>query len=189
MLLFFISFLLDLLITKKNSYSLPQVKLKFKIKIFQMIRSCASQCLLTWDGFTRGTGRTYDSLSGTGALIGYFSKKVIACVTLNRKCAKCDRGHSSDDHDCRLNFVGSAKAMEPHAAVVLTKDNPILRACNIEVGIFIADNDSSSICAVRTANNHEVLKQSDKNHTCKGVVGELYEISENFKELTTIQYL
>ncbi|XP_057329900.1 uncharacterized protein LOC130670506 [Microplitis mediator] len=81
--------------------------------------------------------------------------------------------------------------MEPHAAVVLTKDNPILRACNIEVGIFIADNDSSSICAVRAANDHEVLKQSDKNHTCKGVVGEIYKISKNFKELTssTIQYL
>ncbi|XP_074111470.1 uncharacterized protein LOC141535445 [Cotesia typhae] len=81
--------------------------------------------------------------------------------------------------------------MEPHAAVVLTKDNPILRACNIEVGIFIADNDSSSIYAVRAANVHELLKQSDKNHTCKGVVGELYKISKNFKELTntTIQYL
>ncbi|KAH0553362.1 hypothetical protein KQX54_002139 [Cotesia glomerata] len=100
-----------------------------------------------------------------GALIGYFSKKVIANVTLNRKYAKCDRGHLSDDHDCRMNFVGSAKAMEPHAAMALTKDNPILQACNIEVGIFIADNDSSSICAVKAASHHEVLKQSDKNHT------------------------
>jgi len=31
--------------------------------------------------FTRGTGRTYDSLSGSAALMGYFSKKVIAYVT------------------------------------------------------------------------------------------------------------
>ncbi|KAH0552541.1 hypothetical protein KQX54_012096 [Cotesia glomerata] len=77
--------------------------------------------------FTRGTRRTYDSLSGTGALIG-------------------------------------AKAMELHAAVALTKDNPILQACNIEAGIFITDNDSSSICAIRAVSHHEVLKQSDKNH-------------------------
>lgn len=141
--------------------------------------------------FTRSTGRTYDSLSGTAALIGYFTKKVVAYVTLNRKCAKCDRGHLPNDHDCRLNFVGSAKAMEPHAAVLLTKDNPILSACNLEIGIFIADNDSSSICAVRAVNDHEILKQSDKNHTSKGVVSELYKISKSHKELigAAIQYL
>ncbi|KAK0076364.1 hypothetical protein PV325_005506 [Microctonus aethiopoides] len=126
--------------------------------------------------FTRGTGRTYDILSGTAASMGYFTKKVIAYVTLNRKCAKCDQSHLPNDHDCRMNFVGSAKAMEPHAAVLLTKDHRNLVECNIEVGIFIADNDSSSICAVRAANDHEILKQSDKNHTSKGVVSELYKI-------------
>ncbi|KAF2884669.1 hypothetical protein ILUMI_21504 [Ignelater luminosus] len=82
------------------------------------------------------------------------------------------------DHDCRLNFVGSAKAMEPHAAVLLTKDHPILSECNIETGILIADNDSSSVCVARAANDHEILKQSDKNHTSKGVVSELYKINE-----------
>jgi len=101
--------------------------------------------------FTRGTGRTYDSLSGTAALIGYFTKKVIGYVTFNRKCAKCDVGHKKEDHNCRLNFTGSAKAMEPKAAVLLTKNNLILTQCKLEIGVFIADNDSSSICAVREA--------------------------------------
>ncbi|XP_023246840.1 uncharacterized protein LOC111643363 [Copidosoma floridanum] len=141
--------------------------------------------------FTRGTGRTYDSLSGTAALIGYYSKKVITFVTLNRKCAKCDRGHDKGDHDCRCNFTGSAKAMEPKAAVLLTKNNPILVARKLEVGIFIADNDSSSISAVRQACDHEVPKQSDKNHTTKGVVNALYKIQKSHKELNSvaIQYL
>ena len=130
-----------------------------------MIVRIASSFDMGW--FTRRTGRTYDSLSGTAAIIGFFSRKVICYVTLNRKCAKYDRGHSPKDHDCRLNFVGSAKAMEPHAAVLLTKDNPILKACNLQIGVFIADNDSSSICAVREANDHEIVKQSDKNHRSK----------------------
>lgn len=83
----------------------------------QIVR-IASSFDMGW--FPRGTGRTYDSLSGTGALIGHFSKKVIAYITLNRKCAMCDHGHSPKDHDCRLNFAGSAKAMEPKAALLLT---------------------------------------------------------------------
>jgi len=32
---------------------------------------------------TRGTGRSYDSLTGSAALIGYFSKKVLSYVTKN----------------------------------------------------------------------------------------------------------
>lgn len=180
----------DLPIIKKISYSLPcKIDIKNRNIPDNNIVRVAACFDVGW--FTRGTGRTYDSLSGTAALIGYFSKKVIVYVTLNRKCAKCDQGHLPEDHDCRLNFMGSAKAMEPHAAVLLMKDHPILMECNIQVGIFIADNDSSSICAVRAANNHEVLKQSDKNHTSKGVVSELYKISKSFKELTStdIQYL
>ena len=141
--------------------------------------------------FTRGTGRSYDSLSGTASLIGFFSRKDLSYVCLNRKCKKCDVGHSNEDHDCRCNFEGSAKAMEPAAAVQLTKNNLILTECNIEVGVIIADNDSSSICAARNANDYEIVKQSDKNHTSKGVVNQLYKIKNNHKELTgtTIKFL
>lgn len=140
---------------------------------------------------TRGTGRIYDSLSGTAALIGYFSKKVISYVTLNRKCKKCDLGQSPSTHDCRLNFEGSAKAMEPHAAVKLVNENKILKKCNIEVGVVIADNDSSSISAIRNACTYEVVKQADKNHTSKEVMNALYKIKKGFKELTgpAIKYL
>lgn len=112
-------------------------------------------------------------------------------VTLNRKCKMCDRGHSPNDYDCRLNFEGSSKAMEPRAATLLTNNNSILTDANLQVGIVIADNDSSSICAIRNASEHEVIKQADKNHTSKGVVNELYKIQKKYKELTavTIKYL
>ena len=62
-----------------------------------MIVHVASSFDMGW--ITRDTGKTYDSLCETAAVIGYFSKKVICYVTLNRKCAKCDRGHSPEDHD------------------------------------------------------------------------------------------
>ncbi|KAJ8681800.1 hypothetical protein QAD02_017592 [Eretmocerus hayati] len=141
--------------------------------------------------FTRGSSRSYNSLSGTGTLIGYFSGKVIGYAVLNRMCSKCDRGHSPDDHDCRLNFVGSAKAMEPEAAIRVTRDNESLKKCNIEVGIIIADNDSTAILAAREVCSHEIVKQSDKNHTSKGLVNALHKIKGNHKELSnaTIDYL
>jgi len=76
---------------------------------------------------TRGTGRTYDSLSGIAALIGLFSKKVISYVTLNRKCRMCDLGHPIEDHNCKLNFEGSAKSMEPKAAVLLVHFKSVIK--------------------------------------------------------------
>ncbi|KAJ8674335.1 hypothetical protein QAD02_005597 [Eretmocerus hayati] len=141
--------------------------------------------------FTRSTGRAYNSLSGTGTLIGYFTGKIIGYVTLNRKCAKCHLGHEKSDHDCRLNFEGSVKSMESRAAVLLTKDNEILKKCSLQLGIFIADNDSTATLAVREVNDHEIVKQSDKNHTTKGVVSSLYKINKKHKELTSdrINYL
>ncbi|KAJ8670909.1 hypothetical protein QAD02_002168 [Eretmocerus hayati] len=138
--------------------------------------------------FTRGSSRSYDSMSGTATLIGYFTKKVVGYIVLNRKCNMCDHGHSKEDHDCRLNFVGSAKAMEPKAAVLLSKSNAILEKCKLELGIVIADNDSSSICAMKEALGYQLVKQADKNHTSKGVLSSLFELKKRkkYKELTNI---
>ena len=111
---------------------------------------------------TRGTGRQFDSLSGGASYIGFFSRKVLAYTSKNRKCRMCDLGHDPKDHDCRLNFVGSAKAMEPAAAAELANNNEIFKQCNVELGIMIADNDSNHISAVRAGSDHEVIKHSDK---------------------------
>ncbi|XP_058810868.1 uncharacterized protein LOC131675758 [Phymastichus coffea] len=141
--------------------------------------------------FTKGSGRTYDSLSGTATLMGKYSKKVLSTMTLNRVCKKCEIGLSKDSHDCRLNFYGTAKAMEPYAAVKLTKDNDILASCNVEVGVIITDNDSSAIAAMRNSLNYEIVKQADKNHQSKGVTKALWKIQPKFKELNgdSINYL
>lgn len=142
---------------------------------------------------TRGTGMNYDSLTGYGTLIGFFSKKIIAYTTMNRKCKMCDYGHSPDDHDCRKNFEGSAKAMEPAAAINLILENPVLQDCFIQLGILVSDNDSSTIAALRERCDHEIVKLSDKNHTRKGLSNQLFELkrAKRYKELSvdSIKYL
>ncbi|KAJ8682188.1 hypothetical protein QAD02_017980 [Eretmocerus hayati] len=55
--------------------------------------------------------------------------------------------HPPDDHSCRLNFVGSAKSMEPEAAVRVTRNNESLKKHNFEIGNIVADNDSSALLA------------------------------------------
>ena len=75
--------------------------------------------------------------------------------------------------------------MEPYAAVALTKNNKIFEQHNIETGIIIADNDNSSIAAIRNVHSHEIVKLDDKNHTSKGVVSALYKLQKKHKELTT----
>lgn len=104
----------------------------------------------------------------------------------------CERGHPKDDHGCRLNFEGSAKAIDPQGAINLIAKNPILNECNIKVGVMIGDNDSTAIYAARNVSTHDIIKQSDTNHTSKGLTNKLYKIKKNiYKELntTTINYL
>ena len=130
----------------------------------------------------RGNGRTYDSLNGYSALIGSQTGKILDYCTRNRKCKICDVGRRTGvvkEHDCRLNFYGSAKAMEADAAVQLVTDSKILKDIQVEVGVFIGDNDSSCISAIQAVTKHEVLKQSDMNHSTKGIGNLLYEIHKN----------
>ena len=98
---------------------------------------------------TRGSGYQYDSLSSAWHLIGSQSGKVLDFSTRNRKCRMCDKGHERSNHDYRLNFFGTAKAMEPEIAVQLMSKSSILQDKNIDVGVFIGDNDSSSIYSIK----------------------------------------
>lgn len=178
----------------KENFIVPGVNLKDlntrHIFYTDVIRFAASYDM-GW--VTRGTGRTYDSLTGYGTLIGFFSKKVLAYSVMNRKCKKCDLGHPPSDHDCRKNFEGAAKAMEPEAAVRMVLENETLRDCFMELGILVSDNDSSTIAALRDKLTHEIVKLADKNHTTKGVVSQLYNMmkEKRYKELTkaSIDYL
>lgn len=122
---------------------------------------------------TRRSGRTYDSMNGYAAFLGRETSKAIDYLTTNRGCKMCALGHPKSDHDCRLNFIGSAKAMESFAAASMTSNSKIFKEHNIEAGILIGDDDSSTIAAVRAASQSQVIKLSDKNHTSRCVTNTL----------------
>lgn len=133
---------------------------------------------------TRGSGRQYDSNNGFGAIIGCLSGLVLDYSTCNRTCRKCEKDSPTPNHDCRRNFYGSAKAMEAHVAKKIVVESEILRNENIQIGVLVGDDDSSTIAACRAASSHSIIKQSDVNHTSGGVKKKIYNIQKNHKELT-----
>ena len=121
---------------------------------------------------TRSNGHTYDSLNGYCCLIGLKTGKVFDYKCYNRKCKQCDvnrRNNVKTKHEnCRSNWYGTAKAMEAQGAVNLVTSKK-LKDNNVQIGVLVADNDSSSYAAVQNAvKTHKVLNQSDMNHTIKG---------------------
>lgn len=130
----------------------------------------------------RSNGFKYDSLNGFCVIIGLKSGKVLDFCTKNRKCKKCDFEKKSGTkiaHDCRLNHFGSAKSMEAEGAVQLVARSIILKNGDVQVGVFIGDNDATCMHALEENVEHRIVKQSDLNHTKKGVGNMLYKIKEN----------
>lgn len=125
--------------------------------------------------------------SGHSTTIGHLSGLILAYSTRNKRCARCQRGHEKDDHDCRENFSGSSKAMEPDMAVEMLLHNEDFVAERVRVGTLIGDDDSSTIARLRRESDHKILKWADLNHATSGLSKHLYAL----KTLTTpvIQYL
>ena len=130
----------------------------------------------------RGNDKSYDSLNGYAAIIGLMSKKVLDYTTRNRKCSKCDKCHNKNDHDCRKNFDCSAKSMESDAGVQLVNRSNILKEKNLNVGVMISDDDSTTISAIKK-DNKMIFKMSDNNHLKKNFTKDLYSLSNNYNEL------
>lgn len=97
-------------------------------------------------------------------------------ATRSKRCSKCEHGRKLEDHDCRKNFVGSAKAMESNMAIELINHNPILQEQNAKISVLIGDDDCSTISAVRRESATKIKKWSDLNHAKKGLTSALYAI-------------
>ena len=131
----------------------------------------------------RGSGRSYDSLNGYGAIIGFLSGKFLDFRTRNRKCRLCDKGHNPNDHDCRKNHQGSSKSMEAAVGAELVNNSKILQDAGVSVRVLIADEDSSTIASVREGSEKRIFKLADNNHLKKHVQDDLHDIKPKFKEL------
>lgn len=133
----------------------------------------------------RGNGYTYDSLNGFCCLVGVQSGKVIAYKSYNRMCKQCqiiEKTGKYVEHDCRVNYFGCAKGMEAEGAVDLVKNSQSLKDADVQIGGFIADNDSGSKKAVQEAVDYPVLIQSDIAHTKKNFKNMLWEIAKDKKK-------
>lgn len=69
--------------------------------------------------------------------------------------------------------------MEPRGAAELVAKSKILKKAQIEVGFFIADNDTTCESHIRNAGNDYFFKQSYIIHTTKGVGKHMHEIRKN----------
>lgn len=116
-------------------------------------------------------------------MIGIKSGKVIGYRTRNKRCAICEaadrKGKQPRQHDCRLNWNKSSKAMEADVCADLV-NNCSLRH-NTQVTILVGDDDSSTIKKVRETVNHEVEKWSDIVHAKRSFGSALYSLQSRYK--------
>uniref|UniRef100_A0ABD2WA33 Mutator-like transposase domain-containing protein n=1 Tax=Trichogramma kaykai TaxID=54128 RepID=A0ABD2WA33_9HYME len=91
---------------------------------------------------------THRSLLGHGVLMGHYSKKIFSYATRSKNCRKCRLGHDKSDHDCRMNYDGSAKSMEADMAVKLYIKNPLFAQHDVFGARIIMDNDWSTIATL-----------------------------------------
>ena len=64
------------------------------------------------------------AFTGVGSLVGIRSGTIMAYNTRTKICAVCEAANRSGvaarNHECRLNWTGSSKAMEQNVAAELT---------------------------------------------------------------------
>lgn len=133
----------------------------------------------------RSSGRTYNSMSGHGALFENDSKSIIAYgarITTCRFCEVASRdGRTPNKHDCRRNWSGSSKAMEQSVAVELLTNT---RTPTSAVKTIIMDDDTTTLAHLRKEYDPNMVKWSDSNHAKKTLTNMLYKLSNKHKVLT-----
>ena len=115
-------------------------------------------------------GRAHNSLSGVGVAIGVLSGKVFIYGTRNRTCAICyvaeENNTTPRPHDCRKNWTGSSKAMEPDVVVHLATLAPT--ELGIQLATIIGDDDAATIRRVSGCSCPSEEGRSEVCHRCHG---------------------
>lgn len=139
----------------------------------------------------RGSGRSFDSLSGHCSMIGSHTGKIIDYEVRSKSCRICENatkaGRVPKDHDCRKNWEGSSKAMERDMVVdMVTK----MVDKGVNITKVVADEDTTTFSHLRTIHNN-ITKISDRNHIRKTFSSNLYGLQPKHKSLSTkvIRYL
>ncbi|KAF4531842.1 hypothetical protein B566_EDAN000868 [Ephemera danica] len=103
---------------------------------------------------------------------------------------KAALGESCNKETCCKNHSGSAKSMEPAAALLMLKSEP-LKEADVKVEVLVGDADSSTAAAVRAEFGDSVERALDIQHAKKNFKNNLYLLQKVHKNMTkpVIMYL
>ena len=133
----------------------------------------------------RSSGRSYNSRSGHGVLIGKATGKIMSYGSRITNCKQCEVNEAKGiqhEHDCRVNWHGSSKAMEADLAVELLKK---CKTPSCRISTIVSDEDATTMSKVRKSVDYEVKKLSDPNHAKKTVGNALYALQKTYKFLSS----
>nr|XP_022290026.1 uncharacterized protein LOC111101728 [Crassostrea virginica] len=134
----------------------------------------------------RGSGRSFDSLSGHCSMIGTQTGKVLDCEVRIKSCRICEHAkrekNQPKDHNCRQNWQGSSKSMEQDMVISMVKKK---LEKGINISTVICDEDTTTMSRLRQNVSHSITKMSDKNHIKKNFTSTLYSLKTKHKSLTT----
>ncbi len=136
----------------------------------------------------RGSQRSYNSLSGASTIISRRLKKVICRSMRCKGCKQCaaDRGKDSKSrkpHNCKKNWDGSAKAMEPDMFCEMISE---MKKKGLGLHAVSGDDDNTGFARAKINIDPNLKKLKDKNHVRKGITSKLFKLknSKKYKELS-----
>ena len=117
----------------------------------------------------RSSSRAYNSFSGHGTFIGKETGMILDYGSKVKNCKQCEVNTARQtykEHDCRMNWAGSSKAMEAALAVDLLNNS---KSETSRVSTLICDEDATAMAKVKDRVPFDVTKQSDMNHIKKTI--------------------
>ena len=131
----------------------------------------------------RSSGRTYNSMSGHSSL--YVDEILVGFNSRSTTCRICEiaakSGKDPLPHDCRRNWSGSSKAMEPSMVVELVKN---VQTEGLPVKRIVMDDDSTTIHHLRKYVDPDMGKWTDTGHAKKNFTSLLYKAAGTHSILT-----
>ncbi|CAC5408712.1 unnamed protein product [Mytilus coruscus] len=112
----------------------------------------------------RGSGSSYDSLTGHCSMIGTRTGMILDYSLRSRTCRICVTARRMNKipkvHVCRKNYSGSSKAMESDMFVQMVAD---ARTKGTNIMTIVGDEDATTIARLRTKVDKSIKKLSDSS--------------------------
>ena len=117
----------------------------------------------------RGSGRTYNSLSGHSSLVGCRTGRIIDYEVKIKSCKACENAaKNARNQNHRIveeNWSASAKSMEADMAASMLKQQEENNSENVVR--LVMDNHSTTSAKLRAEVKHEIEDIKDINHAKK----------------------